>query len=147
MELKDAHCAAVSWSKIQIAVIDSFIVRELLKKILYLADAIYYFITAAFSNRRGDLCGATMRELVNRYPLLHECQLQDSLDVVESDCYNNAYQNPMNPFIEWWQRVGYPDFKHLIIEWTSSNSVPQGSNNDPPSEIFIRPSSVAIKQN
>ncbi len=74
VELKDAHCAAVSGSKFQIAVIDSFIVRELLKKILYLADAIYYLITAAFSNRRGDLCGASMRELVNRYPLLHECQ-------------------------------------------------------------------------
>jgi hypothetical protein len=182
VELKDAHCAAVSGSKIQIAVIDSFIVRELLKKILYLADAIYYLITAAYSNRRGDLCGATMQELVNRYPLLQECQLQDSLDVSESVCYNNAYQNTMNPsfFVinsdncskachqaldiltasygccagsdreavsEWWQRVGHPDFKHLIIEWTSSDSGPRGSNNDPPSELFIRPDSVAIKQN
>jgi len=73
------------------------LVRELVKKVVHLADAIYYLTTAAFGSIRGELCGLPFRELVAKIPQLGACQVQEYLEGGVGGCYKNTTQHIMNP--------------------------------------------------
>jgi hypothetical protein len=75
-------------------------VRELVKKVVHLADAIYYLTTAAYGSLRGERCGLPFRELVANIPQLGACQVQEYLNVGIGGCYKNTPQQTMNaPFV------------------------------------------------
>jgi hypothetical protein len=75
-------------------------VRELVKKVVHLADAIYYLTTAAYGSLRGERCGLPFRELVARIPQLGACQVQEYLTGGVGGCYKNTPQQMMNaPFV------------------------------------------------
>jgi len=75
-------------------------VRELVKKVVHLADAIYCLTTAAYGSLRGERCGLPFRELVARIPQLGACQVQEYLTGGVGGCYKNTPQQMMNaPFV------------------------------------------------
>jgi cysteine-rich repeat protein len=79
---------------------DNILVRELFKKIVHLADAIFFLTTAAYGSRRGERCGVPFRDLVAKIPQLGACQVQEYLDSSVAGCYNNTPQHIMNaPFL------------------------------------------------
>jgi cysteine-rich repeat protein len=79
---------------------DNILVRELVKKIVYLADAIFYLSTAAYGSRRGERCGVPFRDLVAKIPQLGACQVQEYLNSSVAGCHNNTPQHIMNaPFL------------------------------------------------
>jgi len=78
---------------------DVVLVRELLKKVIYLADAIYYLTTSAHGSKNGIQCGTPLRMLLESVPELASCQVQDYLSSGGRDtgCYATTVDNSMNP--------------------------------------------------
>ena len=75
------------------------LVRELLRKLVHLADAIFYLTTAAYGSKRGQRCGLTFPELVAKIPQLGACQVQEYMQGGVSGCFKGMQQQVMNaPF-------------------------------------------------
>ena len=55
------------------------LVRDLLMKIIYLADAVYLLTTAPFSGKRSMQCGASLYYLFETFPGLKSCPMKDYL--------------------------------------------------------------------